>query len=1120
MKNSNLSKKSLATIFLSILLVSSIFIVFASADIGGEDRTTNDLEARVDPVTGVAYGDLLQYEWVSAGNGGENTRYSAGPAPNTPTLLWSVTPPSGGGGGMSFGGCLPTAYNGMVLVYAGTNIYAYNATTGDLIFTTAMDGSFPGFGANDDIVKFDNETFGFLSTTGVVWYNMTDGTQLGKTVLDQAAGAYGFDSIGSAGSAMYWGSMYDYATKTYISVTTNSQDGKPLAVAIDCSDLANQGAPVKWTYTLQTGPEALGFGGGNAYFGGYGEGLIYAIDIDTGDLAWTQYKSGNAGYSITYLDGVVYHCASSTQITAFDGATGAVLNTFDVPGGRAFFSYGGAAAYGMYFDGSIQIPQGWTSGWNAKTLEQIWKQPSEYYIKYLVGAVADGKFVTTSCDVARGSALPGGSSISDGYRMTAFDAFTGQEVWNLATTGQVLEPSFAYGNMYIMDSGTLKCYSDTATAPDGTTGWPFFGGSTGSYGTATGQYPSDIRTSLWDFLADGPMTGSPVVVDGKAYFGTFTGTLYCLDVNSVTEDWTFKVNARILSTPAVVDGIVYTGADDGNIYALNATTGEIIWTRPAGGISQGPLQTAAIQLNPSPIVYNDRVIVGAQDGNLYCLNAKTGQVVWLTQVSTIKNGMGGTASIVPNDLLGRTKVLLFANSTLYSIDFSSGEILTRQSFTTPGFFGGPPAPTPLAEHCKPTVVGDMVFIERGAGSPFGSTNSYMEVYNATTMSRLYSRLLDLGSGSTPTFESPAYIPNLSVVIQNGTNIGYNTTNPGTTSASARTAMTQQFIVNQTETRTFNVTIAIEAQEVSCWAIIPNGTNLGGTTQIFDMATFSYITVPDPVTGWVVNCSTPFYMARLWHNWVGHQSFGNPVVAINAQTPGFNAIAYEGNSVYGFTAYNCSSGAVTSTYTALAQVFTTPALYQNRLYMTDSAGYLHCFANNEPEFAVPKAEIFASSNKGAEMFANEPMIIEGGLSALQVFDSPLVSPEDYHPALPYSTVTLTFINPDSSSTSQTAITDANGYFNFTVTPTQVGQCQWLVYFDGMQTLNGQFMDGAYTTYSTIDVVQQGGGGETTSPSATATPAPPIQDTTIYAIVGIIVALIVIVAVVMLLRNRKK
>jgi hypothetical protein len=447
--------------------------------------------------------------------------------------------------------------------------------------------------------------------------------------------------------------------------------------------------------------------------------------------------------------------------------------------------------------------------------------------------------------------------------------------------------------------------------------------------------------------------------------------------------------------------------------------------------------------------------------------------------------VGGSAAIVPEDLYGRTKVLVTANATLYTINFDNGAILNVTRLT---------GMSALQDHCTPTVVGnDFVFTETGAGSVFGPTvNSKLSMFNATTMELINQVTLDLGSGSTPTFESPAYIPNLRVELKNGTNIGYNTTN---------SEVAQKYILNQSETRAFNVVIAVEAQYVAEWAIIANGTNLG--------------TQSSP---WIVNCSTPYYMVRLWGNWVGHQALASPVVAINSQTPGFNAIVYEGNSVYGFTAYNCSSGAILSTFTATAQVFTTPALYQSRVYMTDSAGILHCFISSEPEFSVPTPRIYASSNKGEEMFSGETMLVEGQLTAEQIFDSPLVSPETFNPPLPYTSVHFTYQNPGGSTIEQTTTTDANGHFNFSITPTELGKAQWLAFFDGMQTLNGQYMNQAYMPWTTITVTSQGGGGTPTpTPSGGGGEPVPME----YIIIAIVVAVIIIAVVVGLaLRSRRK
>ena len=47
--------------------------------------------------------------------------------------------------------------------------------------------------------------------------------------------------------------------------------------------------------------------------------------------------------------------------------------------------------------------------------------------------------------------------------------------------------------------------------------------------------------------------------------------------------WTFKTGGAIRSSPTVVDSVVYVGSDDGNLYALDAVTGETKWSYQTGG---------------------------------------------------------------------------------------------------------------------------------------------------------------------------------------------------------------------------------------------------------------------------------------------------------------------------------------------------------------------------------------------------------------------------------------------------------------------------------------------------------------------------------------------------------
>jgi outer membrane protein assembly factor BamB len=68
----------------------------------------------------------------------------------------------------------------------------------------------------------------------------------------------------------------------------------------------------------------------------------------------------------------------------------------------------------------------------------------------------------------------------------------------------------------------------------------------------------------------------------------------------------------------VANDIVYFGSSvDNKVYALDAKTGEVRWTF----FTEGPVRFA-------PSIWKDRIYVGSDDGNVYCLKAKDGRLVW------------------------------------------------------------------------------------------------------------------------------------------------------------------------------------------------------------------------------------------------------------------------------------------------------------------------------------------------------------------------------------------------------------------------------------------------------------------------------------------------------------
>ncbi|MBS0578138.1 MAG: PQQ-dependent dehydrogenase, methanol/ethanol family [Proteobacteria bacterium] len=102
------------------------------------------------------------------------------------------------------------------------------------------------------------------------------------------------------------------------------------------------------------------------------------------------------------------------------------------------------------------------------------------------------------------------------------------------------------------------------------------------------------------------------------------------NVASLGHAWTFVTGTTrgLEATPLVVDGVMYTSGNWGIVYALDAATGRSLWTfTPRMDRSVGRNACCDV-VNRGVVVANGRVYVGALDGRLYALEAKTGAVAW------------------------------------------------------------------------------------------------------------------------------------------------------------------------------------------------------------------------------------------------------------------------------------------------------------------------------------------------------------------------------------------------------------------------------------------------------------------------------------------------------------
>jgi outer membrane protein assembly factor BamB len=268
---------------------------------------------------------------------------------------------------------------------------------------------------------------------------------------------------------------------------------------------------------------------------------VYALDANTGVLAWKHQFSDLIGASPIVANGIAYvgTMYSPYAVLALNARTGAVIWQAPAPGPvQSPLATSNGRIYVVSLDGTLQAL-------DAGTGAVLW---SYYAGPNLPSGNAAPAIANNKVYFAAGDT-----------NFYALDATTGTVIWK-SQLGNLESPTVASNKVYV------GSFTDSVYALNG-----------------------DNGAIVWTAPVE-PFGCCEAVARGVVYVGSYDYNVYALNANTGAVLWKYATDNYVYFV-SVANGVVYAATYDA-IYALDANTGAPLWSdRPAFAVS-APLTVA------------------------------------------------------------------------------------------------------------------------------------------------------------------------------------------------------------------------------------------------------------------------------------------------------------------------------------------------------------------------------------------------------------------------------------------------------------------------------------------------------------------------------------------------
>lgn len=189
-----------------------------------------------------------------------------------------------------------------------------------------------------------------------------------------------------------------------------------------------------------------------------------------------------------------------------------------------------------------------------------------------------------------------GDSVTNFY---ALDAATGKVIWHAGADAEI------------------KAGANWMRSPDGKGTWIL----AGSWDSRLYSWDAATGKTNWIYETGNRINGAPAAGDGMTVFGGCDNLIHVVELSTGKKIKEIDVGAPIAATAALVGGKAYIGHYENEFLCADLTKGEVAWR----------YRDRAFPFMSSPAVTTNRVVVGARDKRVHCIDRETGKAVWTFQ---------------------------------------------------------------------------------------------------------------------------------------------------------------------------------------------------------------------------------------------------------------------------------------------------------------------------------------------------------------------------------------------------------------------------------------------------------------------------------------------------------